>query len=574
MVSSRPWLFLKEELMTDIENIKRIEQLMSLFRGSENAHGVFVEAANNDPLKPKVKGKAATVPQGPTIKQWEEHFNGRVGLGIVPINADNMCYWGCLDIDGELDSNRQQVHHWDCLEHDGKVNHKMLQQEIQRHNLPLVCCYSKSKSSHCFLFVEEAIPAQAMRSLLEEMSSKLGVGGCEIFPKQDKLEKEKGGLGNWLNMPYFGETRHGVLLKDDTLIEQDIDDFLSYAFSKRLSKETLDGIIGNLRTGIDELEEVLAGAPPCLQHLLQQGIPTGSRNSILFNVAVYCRKRFGEDFRAEFGKLHDKFCDEPLGFKELETICVSAEKTEYQYQCKDPMLKKYCNANVCMDRDCGIDFSSEIKTLKSATRILSDPVIYAVEVEMGAGLPHMVYAETDQLFNQDLFRKECALQLHKTFVPIAKKAWESICVRLINTAVNQEPPYEMSEDGQMFKLLQSYLVNRAQTKRNQLTEEEGVFHDVQNHMIYFRLEGFKAYLTRKGVITQNYSKWKLNKKLEDLKVMTDQVNIDTGISIKKSLGIKEERLRLGKGMISVRSVSDSEMRMEEIISAIGEEDVV
>lgn len=527
---------------------------MALFKGSEDAHGVFVEQQSLDPLKPKVKGKAATVPQGPTIKQWTEHYEGKKGLGIIPINADNMCYWGVLDVDGALDSNKKPLHNWDCLKPDGSIDHVVLQTAIQEHNLPLVCCYSKSKSAHCFLFVETAIPAQSMRSLLEEMASKLGVGGCEIFPKQDKIDRERGDFGNWLNMPFYGGTRLGVLLQDGKLIEQGIDEFIDYAFSKRLSTTQLDEMVGGLRAGIEALEQVLEGAPPCLQHILQKGIPTGFRNSILFNVAVYCYKRYGDDFREHFQKLHDKFVEDPLGFKELETICESVEKREYQYQCKDTLLKKYCNANVCMDRDCGIDFSSEIKTLKSATRILTDPVVYAVEAEMGAGLPQTVYVETDQLFSQDLFRKECSIQLRKTFVPISTKAWNDICVRLINTAVNQEPPYEMSEHGQLFRQLQSYLVNRAQSRRAQLSEEEGVFHDAEAHYIYFRLEGFKAYLVRKGVVAQSFSKWKLNKKLEELEVPTDDLDMETGISVKKKLGVTEERLRVGNGRILVRAV--------------------
>lgn len=291
-------------------------------------------------------------------------------------------------------------------------------------------------------------------------------------------------------------------------------------------------------------------------------------------MAVYCHRRFGDNFRTEFGKLHDKFCEDPLGFKELETICVSAEKKEYQYQCKDPLLKKYCNANVCMDRDCGIDFSSEIKTLKSATRILTEPVVYAVEVEMGAGLPHTVYVETDQLFSQDEFRKECSLQLHKTFVPITKNAWNDICVRLINTAINQEPPYEMSEHGQLFRMLQEYVVNRAQSRRTQLTEEEGVFHDTDEHMIYFRLDGFKAFLVRKGVVAQSLSKWKLNKKLETLEVPTDEVNMDTGTLIKKPLRLTDKRLRIGKGFVTVRGIEDTELRLEEVVGLIEDGDVV
>lgn len=560
--------------MASLQDTKRIEKLMTLFRGSENAHGVFIETITNDPLKPKVKGKAATVPQGPTLKNWLEHYMGQIGLGIIPINSDDMCYWGVLDVDGALDANRKPMHDWACLNKDGSINHMVLQKEIQANNLPLVCCYSKSRSAHCFLFVEEAISAQAMRSLLEEMAAKLGVGGCEIFPKQDKIDKERGDLGNWLNMPFYGDTRHGVLLQDGELVEQNIDDFLKYAYKKRLTKQDLDEMVGEMKTSIDKLEDVLVGAPPCLQHILQRGIPTGYRNSILFNVAVYCHRRYGEDFRTEFGKLHDQFCEEPLGFKELETICVSAEKKEYQYQCKDALLKKYCNANICMDRDCGIDFSSEIKTLKSATRILTEPIVYAVEVEMGAGLPQTVYVETDALFSQDQFRKECSMQLHKTFVPVSSKAWNDICVRLINTAINQEPPFEMTEHGQMFRLLQEYLVNRAQYRKSQIAEEEGVYHDTAVHKLYFRLEGFKTYLTRKGVIPQSFSKWKLSKKISEIEVPTDEVNLDTGISIKKKLDIREERLRLGKGLLTVRAVDDEDFKLEEVMSMIEEGDVV
>ena len=560
--------------MADLQTTKRIEKLMNLFRGSDKAHGMFVESLNTDPLKPKKKGRAATVPQGPTLKNWTDHYEGRVGLGIIPINSEDMCYWGALDVDGELDNNKKPVHTWACLKPDGSVDHKILQTEIQKHDLPLVCCYSKSKSAHCFLFVSEPIPASAMRSLLEEMASKLGVGGCEIFPKQDKLDKARGDLGNWLNMPYFNNTRLGVLLQEDELVEQDIDTFLEYAYTKRLEAEHLDSLAGNLRMSIDALEDVLVGAPPCLQHILSQGIPTGSRNVVLFNVAVYCRKRYGENFREEFGKLHDQFVDEPLGFRELESICTSAEKKDYQYQCKDPLLKKFCNANVCRDRDCGIDFSSEIKTLKHATRILTEPVVYAVEVEMEAGLPHVVYVETDQLFSQDYFRKECSYQLHKTFMPIKAVDWNEICVRLINTATNQEPPYELTAQGQLFKHLQNYLVNRAQYKRAALSEEEGVFHDIDRHYLYFRLDGFKAYLVRKGVYAQSVSRWKLSQMLENLNIPTDEVDLETGLSKKEPLGIREERLRINKGFVTTRAVPDHNMKLEEVISIVEEGDVV
>ena len=121
----------------DLKETKRIEKLMTLFRGSERAHGMFVEKQSNDPLKPKVKGKAATIPQGPTLKNWIEHYQGKIGLGIIPINSEDQCYWGVLDIDGELDSSRQPLHQWECLNADGTVDHVLLQQNIQKLGLPL-----------------------------------------------------------------------------------------------------------------------------------------------------------------------------------------------------------------------------------------------------------------------------------------------------------------------------------------------------------------------------------------------------------------------------------------------------
>lgn len=559
--------------MVDLKDTKRIEQLMHLFRGSNKARGMFIETISKDPLKPKTKGKAATIPQGPTLKHWTDHYYGNVGLGIIPITEEDMCYWGVLDVDGNLNP-KAPAHAWPCLNKDGTVDHIKLQEEIQKNQLPLVCCYSKSKSAHCFLFVEEAIPASSMRSLLEEMASKLGVGGCEIFPKQDKLDKTRGDLGNWLNMPYFGNTRLGILLTNGTLVEQDIDTFLSFAIQKRLTNEQLGAFTNTLRTDIDTLEEVLEGAPPCIQHILHQGIPDGTRNITLFNIAIYCRKKYGENFREEFAKLHERFVDEPLSFRELENICSSVEKKDYNYQCKDPVLKRHCNANICRDKDYGIDFSSEIKSLKSATRILTDPVVYAIEVEMEAGLPHVLYVETDQLFSQDQFRKECSYQLHKTFVPIKLNDWNETCVRLINTAVNQEPPYEMTVHGQLFRHLQNYLVNRAQYKKVALSEEEGVFHDIDKHFIYFRLDGFKAYLVRKGVYAQSLSRWKLSQLLENLQIPTEEVNLETGLCTYEPLNIKEERLRINKGFVTTRSVPDHLMKLEEIISITEEGDVV
>lgn len=560
--------------MNDFQTNKNIERMMALFQGSSMAHGCYTETTARDPLKPKVKGKAFTVPTGPTFKLWKDHIDGKVGLGVVPINEEDKCWWGCLDIDGNLGT--KSLHKWDMFLEDGRVNHIKLQEKIRELDLPLVVCYSKSKSAHCFLFLQEAVDAYVIRKLLEEMSGKLGVAGCEIFPKQDALNKDKGDLGNWLNMPYFGGTRRGVVLSDENLVEQDMQTFLDYAESKRLTPAQFDEMTGRLRDNIEELDDVLEGAPPCLQYILKKdGIIEGSRNIVMFNVCVYCKKKFDEDiYRDKVKEIHDKYVDNPLTIQELESILSSVAKKGYRYQCREPLLKQYCNSSICMDRECGIDLSTEIKSIKSAVRILTEPNIYAVEVELGAGLPAKVYVDTDQLFSQELFRKECSVQLHKTFTPLKNNQWGEICVRLVNTAVNQEPPMDMSEDALLYRHLQGYLANKLRRNISALLSDDGVYYDTDRHQIYFKLEDFKNYLIRRGDAPKDISKWKLGKKLSNLEIPTDDVDLDTGKTGKRRVLIQEGNKKIQGRTIYTRYISDEEVALSSIESLIETGDVV
>ena len=531
------------------DNTKIVEKLMTLFRGSTRAHGVYTETIE-DPLKQKVKGKAMTIPTGPTLKKWLSHYNGEVGLGIIPINEDNQCYWGVLDIDGVVD-------------------HMLLQTRIQELKLPLVCCYSKSKSAHCFLFVENAIDASVMRALLEEMASKLGFAGCEIFPKQDKLNIEKGDLGNWLNMPYFGGTRLGVLLTDGELVEQDVDTFLDFAFTSRLTPESLTEFMKQLKTNLDVLEdnELLRGAPPCLQYKLKtHGIIDGERNKMIFNIAVYCKMRYTEEeFRDKVKEIHDEYSSDPLSIAEMDRIIKSVEDKDYRYQCKDAILKQFCNSSICVDREYGIELSSEVKTIKDAVRILSDPLIYAVEVELDAGLPAKVYVETETLFNQERFRIECSKQLHKTFIPIGAKTWSNIATRIINSAINQDPPTDMSEENKLYAALLDYIINKIRHQVTALAEPDGVYHDQEGHMIYFKLEDFRTFLLRKQLYGKELTTWKLGSKLNNLYIPTDEVDFKEEKRIKRRISIEETTKKVRGKALYLRCISDKEINLVEIL---------
>lgn len=535
------------------EEIKQVEKLMTLFRGSGKAHGVYMQTVESDPLKKKVKGKAVTVSMPPTLKKWLAHIRGEAGLGIIPINEENMCWWGVLDIDGE-------------------VNHIKLQDDIKRLDLPLVTCYSKSKSAHCFLFLENPVPAESIRSILEEMASKLGVAGCEIFPKQNTLNIEKGDLGNWLNMPYFNGTRRGIILENKEIKELELSEFLPYAYSKRLSQDAWNALIGKIQKRLEDLDSILEGAPPCIQYILKtQGIVEGSRNKLIYNIAVYCKKKYPDKvFEDKVKEIHDKYAADPLSIKELNTVIDSVKGKEYRYQCKDSLLKQFCNASICVERENGIDFSTEIKKLKNATRILTTPPIYAVELELESERPSKVYVTTDQLFRQELFRKECSEQLHKTFIPVSAKTWNEMSTDIVNKAINQDPPYDMMEESQLYFALIDFLANRAQNDIKALDMEEGVYNCRKTNLIYFDLSGFRTYLIRRGMFNKDLTNWKLGNKLNALQIPTDEVDFSTETRVKRKVKIEPVTLKVSGKSKYLRAISAEEIPMAESFRTITE----
>lgn len=104
-----------------------------IFDGLKLAYGTYRidRAAPNG----KQQGKAGVVKNPRTPETWEGHLSGKGdAIGIIPINEDNSCKWGCIDVD------------------QYPLDHKELIEKIRRMKLPMVVCRSKSGGAHCFLF--------------------------------------------------------------------------------------------------------------------------------------------------------------------------------------------------------------------------------------------------------------------------------------------------------------------------------------------------------------------------------------------------------------------------------------
>ena len=80
-----------------------IDKFIIIFSGLQRAHGAtYIEKKGTDGTK--IKGQSFVKREEVTKKMWQDHLNGiEPSLGIIPINEENKCRWGCIDIDSTQD---------------------------------------------------------------------------------------------------------------------------------------------------------------------------------------------------------------------------------------------------------------------------------------------------------------------------------------------------------------------------------------------------------------------------------------------------------------------------------------
>ena len=143
------------------------EEFAHRFAGLRQGYSVFTPTKETRE-DGKAKGKYVTISKELTQKElndlWSQHLKGEIGLGIVPIDENNSCVWGSIDID------------------EFTVDLKGLAKKLKKFKLPLVVCRSKSGGAHLFIFVFDPVPASTMQRKLRQVASAIGFGQSEIFP--------------------------------------------------------------------------------------------------------------------------------------------------------------------------------------------------------------------------------------------------------------------------------------------------------------------------------------------------------------------------------------------------------
>lgn len=455
------------------------ERMMRLFGGYQGAHGTHGTTDRNLAKggKLEIKKTARTVREPVTVELWEQHLSGSRALGIIPIREDQMCVWGCIDVD------RYDINLGETV------------REVRKRRLPLVICRTKSGGAHAFLFLSEAAPAAELRAVLKQMAASMGWGDCEIFPKQSQILAERGDLGNWLNMPYLGGNKTDRYAVKETLAAYDLAEFLALADE---AATTLDITIPDTA---DEDDESLSDGPPCLQHLSKVGFPDGTRNKGLFALGVFCKKKFGSRWKDMVEQYNRDFMKPPLPSDEVTDLIQNLERKDYQYTCKDEPLCSYCNSSLCRIRKFGVGGSGSYPIISGLSKLETDPPIWFLDIE-----EERIELETRALQNYREFQSVCMDQLTVMYMPMRADTWAEMVGTAMQNAIILEASPEMSVRGHFEELLEAFL-----TDRHRGDEREDIllgkpWQDPENLRHWLRLKDLMDYLDREGFRTWGRNK--------------------------------------------------------------------
>lgn len=415
------------------------------------------------------------------------HFEGRVGLGVVPITDDDDCWWAAIDID-----NHGQ---------DEDIPIAPIDEYIRSNNLPLLPCRSKSGGVHVYLFLAEPVSAARVRDTLLRWSAALGYSGSEVFPKQTRLLTSGGKkqLGNWINLPYMGgAATERYCVRGGRKLS--LPEFLDHAEKTRTTWADIVTLM------MSEHVE----APPCIQRMMVDGVERGRRNEAMYNTVVYLKKLDGDDYSLRARELNKIMFEHPLAPAELSRTITSAAKPDYKYRCNEEPIKSLCNRELCLKRKYGIT-TKELERVdaQSALPMFSDLVQVATEPprwELTIEGKHIVRGLTStELLDFKNLRIAIMDRLMKVVPAIKPAEWERVLAQLMENVRRVEAPDDASPAGIVREKLRDFVgkIDLTSKKGIDTSERKALFRGmpvVQSYegqrMVMFRGSDFTAYLKR------------------------------------------------------------------------------
>ena len=431
-----------------------IDKFKHIFTGLERAHGVTKVGESNG-NGTKVKGKSFVKREPVTDLLWQQHLEGTESLGVIPINDENNCKWGCIDIDSYAG-----------------FDHLELIKKINKLNLPLIVFRSKSGGAHVFLFTEDYVSARSMQDKLTEIKAVLGYGGSEVFPKQTEL-KSQDDTGNFLNLPYFNCTKTTRYAFNDKGEAVTLDGF--YLLYENKKQKSVDNI------SVERPHTEFSDAPPCIETLSINKIGEGGRNNALFHYGVYAKQKWPAEWKSKLILFNATSMEQPLSDSEVQIIVNQHDKKDWGYKCQDQPMCSVCDKTLCRKRKFGIGQEILFPGLTDLQVIdLEDPYYY-----LNVDGERLYLENVKYLRQQSLFQEACMKQLRFRPPTLKEKDWVVITNSLLNNAEVTEPAEGLRTEDQLQNHLEEFCLNRqVSTDKNDL-KKGGVWTSDGNHHFVF-----------------------------------------------------------------------------------------
>lgn len=425
----------------------RAERFAALFDGLQRAWGQYIVPRNVAPNeRGKLEGEAWTKRGTLSLAQWEDHLDGNVGLGIVPIRDDRTVRFVAIDVDVYQGIDLQDY-----------------VQRVKAIGAPLVVCRSKSGGPHFYAFFSEPVPARLAVDRANTWAKLLGHAGCEVFPKQ----LEDVDAGNWINVPYFAgdrTVRYGHGSEGNALTPEE---FLDYAEQGRVDRAYLESWeplpVEVARPHLHE-EGDFFGAPPCICTLHEQEFPPGTRNNGMLGVTVYLKQRFPDTWRGKVMEYNDRYMNPPKPGNEMNAMIKSSGKHDYGYPCSKAPFVSLCDRTECLKRQFGIGYKSDAYVdleLGAITKILTEPPTWRWQVN-----GELVDLTTEQMMNQKMFILRLIEETDIVGTPMSQVLWENTVRDKLKpeNLVKRAVPEESTLRGQIDACLTEFCTGRAQAQ--------------------------------------------------------------------------------------------------------------
>ena len=444
----------------------KVEKFKSIFNGLDRAYGQY--KSEGPKANGKIGGKAFILKEPVTDKLWADHLEGKdPSLGIIPIRDDSTCSWGCIDVDTY------------------PLDYKKIIAHIRELKLPLVMCRSKSGGAHIFIFLREPVQASLVRDKLTEWSAEIGYANCEIFPKQVEIKADRGDTGNCLNLPYHNGNNTNRYAFNDDGSGSSLDEFFKLYDTYAVDQETLLSTKVKRKKEVKELED----GPPCLATLMSQGIPEGGRDNTLYQYAVYAKKKWPNEWQAKVDEFNHKYMEKPLGSAQVQKTVTQHERKDYQYKCKDQPMCSVCSPIVCQSRQYGIGDSFE-HNFSDLTKIQSDQSVWFLNID-----GQRIVLDTEELFDQNKFRKACMDKINIVPNPMRPNAWTTRLQQLLRDIEVIEAPKEIRKEGRFKSLLEQFLDDQGAAEHIDEINMGKAWFD--KGKAYFKTDAIQTFLEKK-----------------------------------------------------------------------------